>query len=376
MESLVPVDTTCQLTATALLAHSPPQTTKDLHSPPSSTSGLDNHSLLTTHTKKKAKLANPANTIDLDTPLPIPSSTSDGGSKNAAVVHPSGGGGRTSHPRRGAKDDFGGEGKEFLTQGLYWSAGMSRPSVVVPKSGSSGREDRAARQKEAGWKEVDNLTVLPLPLYHGETLLEEERAFKLPFDLAPEWVDDIREVSVEVDEGEKGTMAREKSRKPEPYGHLSRSAPSHCCVRRTPQLTSLLHLLSPQTSTSVASPTRRKTLPSARAFLPRATRTPAASRASTGSFSSSCGRDLADSTDDRMMQYSCDPKTCPSGDKCSNKPLALQEGIPEGKNGLRVIWVRRRSSPPPPSSLIFPRRRLVTAALGSRLLSRSRRASM
>lgn len=43
-----------------------------------------------------------------------------------------------------------------------------------------------------------------------------------------------------------------------------------------------------------------------------------------------------------MMQYCCDPKLCPCGEQCSNIPLNKRETIPEGKDGLRVIWVCRR----------------------------------
>mgnify|MGYP001561684911 FL=1 len=43
---------------------------------------------------------------------------------------------------------------------------------------------------------------------------------------------------------------------------------------------------------------------------------------------------------DRMMQYCCSPKSCPCGDKCTNVSLGKREGIPESKDGLRVIWVR------------------------------------
>lgn len=42
-----------------------------------------------------------------------------------------------------------------------------------------------------------------------------------------------------------------------------------------------------------------------------------------------------------MMMYCCDVKTCPLGDKCGNAELNKQVGIPEGKNGLRVVWVSR-----------------------------------
>lgn len=45
-----------------------------------------------------------------------------------------------------------------------------------------------------------------------------------------------------------------------------------------------------------------------------------------------------------MMQYCCEPKLCPCGpDKCGNPPLSKREGVPEGKDGLRVIWVRPSS---------------------------------
>lgn len=43
------------------------------------------------------------------------------------------------------------------------------------------------------------------------------------------------------------------------------------------------------------------------------------------------------------MQYLCDAKTCPVGSQCSNLPFNEREGIPEGKDGLKVIWVSRLS---------------------------------
>lgn len=43
----------------------------------------------------------------------------------------------------------------------------------------------------------------------------------------------------------------------------------------------------------------------------------------------------------RLMQYTCDKKTCPCGARCSNVPLSERDAVPEGKDGLRIIWVRR-----------------------------------
>jgi hypothetical protein len=40
------------------------------------------------------------------------------------------------------------------------------------------------------------------------------------------------------------------------------------------------------------------------------------------------------------MQYCCEPKLCPCKENCTNVPLNRREGVPEGKNGLKVIWVR------------------------------------
>ena len=39
------------------------------------------------------------------------------------------------------------------------------------------------------------------------------------------------------------------------------------------------------------------------------------------------------------MQYICDKKTCPCGTRCSNVPLNERQSIPEGKEGLKVVWV-------------------------------------
>lgn len=41
------------------------------------------------------------------------------------------------------------------------------------------------------------------------------------------------------------------------------------------------------------------------------------------------------------MQYTCDKKTCPCGARCSNVPLGERQSVPEGKEGLKVVWVRR-----------------------------------
>lgn len=50
------------------------------------------------------------------------------------------------------------------------------------------------------------------------------------------------------------------------------------------------------------------------------------------------------------MQYTCDKKTCPCGARCSNVPLGERQSVPEGKEGLRVVWVRRSLA----SSLFTP----------------------
>ncbi|GAA5820671.1 hypothetical protein JCM3770_004960 [Rhodotorula araucariae] len=216
----------------------------------------------------------------------------------------------------------GADGKPYLVAGLYWSA-----ALPPREKRSSARTGPAP----ADWRKVtvSCATALPPPAHHGDTLVEDERAFRLPFDIlrdfwyAPEAAaragkgtrkGKARAVDVapraarrEGKGGDKTTAEdiakRENSKKPEPYRYISKNVyfargpdkadlPAICMCKR---------------------PTRQGEM--------------------------GCREDCIN----RLMQYCCDPKKCPCGpDRCSNLPLNKRLGVPEGKDGLRVIWTGNR----------------------------------
>ncbi|GAA5913841.1 hypothetical protein JCM8208_004767 [Rhodotorula glutinis] len=223
------------------------------------------------------------------------------------------------------KDDpaLGPDGKPYLVSGLYWS------SALPPRT-----RDKPSSSAPTDWRKVTptRTTALPPPVYHGETLVDDERAFRLPFDIlrdcyfAPEAASRAGKgkgrkgkgkgragdegdsaTKREGKGGDKTTAAdiakRELSKKPEPYRHIGQNF----YVDRKPdkaELPAICMCKLPERSTDMG-----------------------------------CGQGCIN----RLMQYCCDPKKCPCGpDRCANLPLNKREGIPEGKDGLRVIWTGNR----------------------------------
>ncbi|BGP41070.1 hypothetical protein JCM10449v2_005039 [Rhodotorula kratochvilovae] len=282
--------------------------------------------------------APPAKKARLDSPSPTPSS-SDARSADAPlraveedneVEQPAFAAKRTRTTRAGradgdapAPDDpaVGADGKAYLLAGLYWS------SALPP------REKRAESSTPAptDWRKVSvsRATALPPPAHHGLTLVDDERAFRLPFDVLRDFwfapaaaartgkgkgkgkahaVDaPVGGARREGKGGDKTTAEdiakRENSKKPEPYRYISKNV----YFARGPD---------------------KAELPAICVCRPPA-------RAS----EKGCGEDCIN----RLMQYCCDPKKCPCGpDRCSNLPLNKRPGVPEGKDGLRVIWTGNR----------------------------------
>lgn len=284
-----------------------------------------------------------------------------------------------------SQDDpsLGPDGKSYLLSGLYWSSALPRRVCDKPRT-STAPDD---------WREVEPTrgTALPPPVHHGETLVDDERAFRLPFDIlrdcyfAPEAASRAGKgkgkgkgkgragggedeapsgVRREGKGGDKTTAEdiakREMSKKPPPYRYIGKSAfpslpPSFCscgeadrprgpparradvyfnrrpdkaelpaiCMCKLPSKPSELGCGNDCINRCVS------TFPSA---PPQ--RAPPCSPRHTAPADAPFGR--------RLMQYCCDPKKCPCGpDRCANLPLNKREGVPEGKDGLRVIWVRR-----------------------------------
>ena len=145
---------------------------------------------------------------------------------------------------------LGSDGKPYLVAGLYWSSALPPRTRDKPSSSSS-------TSAPTDWRKVTPTrgTALPPPVYHGETLVDDERPFRLPFDIlrdcyfAPEAAsragkgrrkgkgrasDEGAAASAQTKRegkgGDKTTAAdiakREMSKKPEPYRHIGQSASS------------------------------------------------------------------------------------------------------------------------------------------------------
>lgn len=222
-------------------------------------------------------------------------------------------------------------------------------------------------------------------MHHGETLVDDERAFRLPFDIlrdcyfAPEAASRAGKgkgkgkgkgrvgggedeapsgVRREGKGGDKTTAEdiakREMSKKPPPYRYIGKSAfpsiPPSVSSRdeadRRPRRRLLqpppgqgraarhLHVQAPLQADRTG--LRQRLHQPVRLDLPKCPSLKGSSLLSSPHLPADApfGR--------RLMQYCCDPKKCPCGpDRCANLPLNKREGVPEGKDGLRVIWVRR-----------------------------------
>ncbi|GAA6043428.1 hypothetical protein JCM8097_002851 [Rhodosporidiobolus ruineniae] len=214
-------------------------------------------------------------------------------------------------PQEEESDTLGRDGKRYMTAGVYWSTGLDAEASV--------RWERPPASAPTDWRlvEPDEGYLLAPPLWHGETLIDEERPFRLPYDILRDyWYDEGRKRVGEAQAkasregkgkgGDKTTeediAKRENSKKPEPYKYIKANA----YVDRKPD---------------------RAEVPAICACTPP-------SRPSEMGCREGCIN--------RLMQYCCDPKLCPCGEQCSNVPLNRREGIPEGKDGLRVIWTGNR----------------------------------
>ncbi|GAA5901954.1 hypothetical protein JCM6882_000150 [Rhodosporidiobolus microsporus] len=235
-----------------------------------------------------------------------------------AVVSPSEGGDGDAQDTE-EDETRGKDGKQYLLSGIYWSTGLPASSSV--------RWTSPGKDCPTDWRDIDpeaaDELLLPKPKYHGETLVEDEKPFELPFDVLRDfWYgggagagakgkerdggEGEAEAKREGKGGDRTTQEdiakRELSKKPEPYKYIK----TNMYVDRKPD----------------------------RAHVPAICMcTPPARSNENG-----CGADCIN----RLMQYCCDPKLCPCGDRCSNVPLNRREGIPEGKDGLRVIWTGNR----------------------------------
>ncbi|BGO99630.1 hypothetical protein RTBOTA2_003370 [Rhodotorula toruloides] len=224
---------------------------------------------------------------------------------------------------------LGKDGKHYYVAGLYWSSDVP----TQKRSSSAASED--VEMDESGapiWRSIvpSRSTALPPPIHHAITLLspslddDAPMPFRLPFDILRDFwfVEEAKNRKGKGRVGESAAAAkarregkggvktteediekREKSKKPEPYRYIGKNV----YVGRGPDK-------APIPAICVCAPPKR-------------------------AGEMGCGIDCIN----RLMQYCCDPKLCPCGpDKCANPPLNKREGVPEGKDGLRVIWTGNR----------------------------------
>lgn len=167
----------------------------------------------------------------------------------------------------------------FLTAGLYSATfkadkpgvRRSRASMPTKLNGTmavTSRKEQAAAlvQGTARQRGKAGQTIFPPPVHFGETLLVQQRDFRLPFPL------------LEQEGGIRDKM--NSRRKPPPYGQIS-------------------------TNRFVS----RKKI---KAEEPICQCDP----------SSDCGEDCMN----RILQYVCDPKSCPCGERCTNGTLGKRKG--------------------------------------------------
>ncbi|GAA6063113.1 hypothetical protein JCM10212_002635 [Sporobolomyces blumeae] len=222
-------------------------------------------------------------------------------------------------------ESVGKDGKEYLVAGLYYSPGIT-PHVLASRGSSSSSSSSASTTKQdrrkstatttspasLSWRTItpSRTTLFPPPIHHGLTLIEDdEEPFELPYDILRDFyyaedaqVNGKGAAGMDGDEDMAEHEGTKGARKPPPYRHLSKN----CYVDRKPDK-------APIAAVCMCAPPKHKS-------------------------ASGC----LDGCINRMMQYCCDPKLCPCGEQCSNLPLNKREGIPEGKDGLRVVWTGDR----------------------------------
>jgi hypothetical protein len=153
--------------------------------------------------------------------LPTPSPTSDG---SRGAIKPS------RRQRASIKEKDHGDGKEYLSAGLYYSEDSTAPP---PPSKASKTKYKKA---DFDWRDIGEPKALPLPIHYGESLIEEERPFRLPFDILRDCYFDACDKgvvsSIGIKRGDADTLEKmEKSRKPEPYRSIAKSE-SLCPLER------------------------------------------------------------------------------------------------------------------------------------------------
>ncbi|BGP25552.1 hypothetical protein JCM10295v2_004480 [Rhodotorula toruloides] len=313
---------------------------------------------------KKPRLADEEDVNEGQQQLPTPSpSRSSGSSEPAAFEAAPLKRARTTRAGRADGEDdeddpaLGKDGKHYLVAGLYWSSTMP----MQKRSLRAASDDAEMTESSTpNWRSIipSRSTALPPPIHHALTLLspsldDDPIPFRLPFDILRDfWF--VEEAKNRKGKGRAGEAAarrdgkggvktteediekREKSKKPEPYRYIGKNV----YVGRGPDK-------APVPAICACTPPKRAGemgcgVDCINRFVPRLPTALLLLLFDKAELIMGDGGERV-MTANRLMQYCCDPKLCPCGpDECANPPLNKREGVPEGKDGLRVIWTGNR----------------------------------
>lgn len=167
--------------------------------------------------------------------LPTPSTTSNGSqvaTTAPAMRKPARRMARASMHR--STPDPHDDGKEYLVAGMYYSEPVIASSSSTSPPSELKRPARSAsmrpRKDELNWRKMQQPSSFPLPIYHGAIMLEEERDFKLSFDVLRDGqatsrdgkgVKMCRKAEAQYDAVEREKL--ESSQKPPPYRSIPKS---------------------------------------------------------------------------------------------------------------------------------------------------------
>lgn len=123
------------------------------------------------------------------------------------------------------------DGKIYLASGLYYEEGIT---PIPSKSKVNARKSTSPASVDEDWKSptfVSLFNTFPLPKHHAVTLLEEDREFKLSFDILRDFYTPKKEVYVKervLKEKRERVIKepkeiKEKIPKPPPYRYTARS---------------------------------------------------------------------------------------------------------------------------------------------------------
>lgn len=218
--------------------------------------------------------------------------------------------------------------KLYLLAGLYASSNNARGVQSRRKT----NKHTAKRGNAVNTDELAETFKFELPMHHGTTILNEERNFRLPWDIQNDF--DLSTLPVTVDGLKFRSDALDRisrQKQPPPFKHIAQST---SVVHETPlQPNDCPRTLQIDTSRDCEMRLHFEQYACARAEH-------AMIRASIGERDSTSASSLLFTkykySTCRMMQYFCSPRLCPLGNKCTNTPFNQRQV----RHDLEVFWVR------------------------------------